>query len=74
MSKIELSEKEKEVIQEHLNGKIHAFTATPEQQELLTSVIHKADALMDELDAWDDDYTDLILWFWNKYQDLQEVS
>jgi len=74
MSKIELSEKEKEVIQEHLNGKIHAFTATPEQQQLIMGVIDKADALMEELDAWDDDYTDLILWFWNKYQDQQKAA
>ena len=74
MSKIELSDKEKEVIQEHLNGKIHAYTATKEQQELIMGVIDKADALMNELDAWDDDYTDLIQWFWDKYQDQQKVA
>ena len=68
MSKIELSEKEIEVINAQLNGEIDGWTATDEQQKLLTGVINKAEALMDELNAYDDDFDDLIKWFWDKYQ------
>jgi len=68
MSKIELSEKEIEVIKAQLNGEIDGWTATDEQQKLLTGVISKAEALMDELNAYDDDFDDLIKWFWDKYQ------
>lgn len=68
MSKIELSEKEIEVINAQLNGEIDGWTATDEQQKLLTGVISKAEALMDELNAYDDDFDDLIKWFWDKYQ------
>lgn len=71
MKKIELSEQEIQVIKDQLDGKISAFTATPEQQQLLMGVIDKADALMEELDAYDDDYSDLIAWFWGKYQAQQ---
>lgn len=71
MNKIELSEQEIQVIKDQLDGKISAFTATPEQQQLLMGVIDKADALMEELDAYDDDYSDLIAWFWEKYQAQQ---
>ena len=39
MSKIELSEKEIEVIKAQLNGEIDGWTATDEQQKLLTGVI-----------------------------------
>ncbi len=68
MSKIELSEKEIEVINAQLNGEIDGWTATDEQQKLLTGVINKAEALMDELNAYDDDFDDLIKWFWDKYK------
>ena len=68
MSKIELSEKEIEVINAQLNGDIDGWTATDEQQKLLTGVINKAEALMDELNAYDDDFDDLIKWLWDKYQ------
>lgn len=68
MSKIELSEKEIEVINAQLNGDIDGWTATDEQQKLLTGVVSKAEALMDELNAYDDDFDDLIKWLWDKYQ------
>jgi len=68
MDKIELSEKEIQVIKDQLNGDIDGWTATEEQQKLLTGVINKAEALMDELNAYDDDFDDLIQWFWDKYQ------
>ena len=68
MKKIELTEKEIEVIHQQLNGEIEVHSATEEQQRLLMGVIDKADALMEELDAYDELNGDLILWFWKKYQ------
>lgn len=73
MKKIELSEQEKEVIRQQLNGEFDGWTATEEQQKLMTQVIHKAEDLLEELDEYDTMGDDLILWFWNKYQ-AQEAA
>lgn len=73
MKRIELTEQEIQVIKAQLNGEIGAFTATPEQQQLLMGVIDKAEALLDELDAYDEMGDDMIKWYWEKYQS-QNVS
>lgn len=75
MTKIELSADEVKVIEQQLNGEIEMWTATDEQQELLTSVIDKASALMREMDAYDDldNYMKdgLVGWFYDKYKAQQ---
>ena len=71
MKKIELTEKEIEVIRQQLNGEIEVHSATEEQQQLLMGVIDKANALLDEEDAYDEleaQGNDLIDWYWKKYQ------
>ena len=73
MKRIELSEQEKEVIRQQLNGEFDGWTATEEQQKLMTQVIHKAEDLLEELDEYDTMGDDLIQWFWNKYQ-AQEAA
>lgn len=77
MSKIELSADEIKVIYQQLNGEIEIYNATDEQQRLLSSVIDKADALLDETDAYDEleeQGNDLVQWFWNKYQEQQKQA
>lgn len=71
MSKIELSADEIQVIQQQLNGEIEVWEATDEQKALLTSVTDKAEALLDELDAYESMGDDLVAWFWNKYQEQE---
>ena len=66
MKKIELSADEIKVIRQQLNGEIEVWNATDEQQKHLTSVIHKAEALDEELGY--EEYDDMIAWFWEKYQ------
>ena len=71
MKKIVLTEKEIEVIQQQLNGEIEVHSATEEQQQLLMGVIDKANALLDEEDAYEEleaQGNDLIDWYWKKYQ------
>lgn len=71
MKKIVLTEKEIEVIQQQLNGEIEVHSATEEQKQLLMGVIDKANALLDEEDAYDEleaQGNDLIDWYWKKYQ------
>lgn len=71
MKKIELTEKEIEVIRQQLNGEIEVHSATEEQQQLLMGVIDKANDLLDEEDAYDEleaQGNDLIDWYWKKYQ------
>lgn len=69
MTKIELTADEIKVIQQQLNGEIEVWNATDEQQKNLTSVIHKAEALDEELGY--EEYTDMIAWFWGKYQEQE---
>ena len=71
MKKIELTEKEIEVIRQQLNGEIEVHSATEEQQQLLMGVIDKANDLLDEEDAYDEleaQGNDLIDWYWKKFQ------
>ena len=78
MKKIELSADEIKIIKQQLNGEIEVWNATDEQQKLLTGVIDKAEALMDELDAYDDldNYMEggLGAWFYDKYKAQEEQA
>lgn len=77
MNKIELSAEEIKVINQQLNGEIEVWNATDEQQKVLTGVINKAEALMEEQDAYDDldNYMEggLIAWFYDKYKAQEQA-
>lgn len=76
MTKIELTELQKALIQKQLNEEYDPFMASEEEQEAFNDVIDKAEALSDELDAVDDyidNYNgDMIAWFWTKYQEQEK--
>ena len=72
MEKIVLTEKEKEVIDLFLAEKVDIETvATDEQKELLMGVTDRAEALMEELNAYDELDDNLIKWYYNKYKAQQ---
>lgn len=71
MGKIELTEKQKELIQSQLDGTYSPFTSSEEDQIAFNDVIEKAETLCDELDAYDEMGEDLMEWFWGKYQDQE---
>ena len=66
MKKIELSADEIKVIKQQLNGEIEVWNATDYQKKHLMSVIHKAEALDEELGY--EEFDDMIQWFWDKYK------
>lgn len=69
MEKIVLTEKEIEVIDLFLAEKIDIETvATDEQKELLMGVTDRAEALMEELNAYDELDDNLIKWYYDKYK------
>lgn len=68
MTKIELTKEEIEVIELQLAEKIDIETATEDQKVLLMGVIDRAEALMDELNAYDELDDDLIKWYYDKYK------
>ena len=72
MKKIELSADEIKVIKQQLNGEIEVWNATDYQKKHLTSVIHKAEALDEELGY--EEFDDMIQWFYNKYQAQESAS
>ena len=74
MKKIELTDVELKVLQQDVNGEFSDFDATEEELRAMVSVIKKADALVRELDAYEEEGDDLILWYWNKYLAQQEES
>ena len=73
MTKIELTHDEVMVIKKQLSGSLTAFNATEREQNLMCSVVDKAEALMEELEAYDESGDDLIQWFYNKYKEQQEA-
>lgn len=74
MEKIVLTDEQKQVIQEQLDGKIEVHSATDEQQRLLMQVIKMAEARLDEYPEDYDFGSDLIAWFWNEYQTQEKES
>lgn len=72
MRKIELNEKQIQVIKDQLNGKIEVWNATEEQQKLLTEVIDMADDLLDTMPEDYDFGDDLIKWFYDMYKRQDE--
>lgn len=76
MEKIELTADEIKVIKQQLNGEIEVWNADDYQQKHLTSVIDKANDLLDEEDAYDEleaQGNDLIDWYWKKYQEQENA-
>lgn len=68
MTRIELSESEIKVIEKQLDGTFDQFDCTEEEQKAMTSVIDKAYALMEELDAYEESGDDVVAWFYEKYK------
>ena len=67
--KIILTDEEKQVIENQLNGGVGYDPETEEEKRIMSAVIDKADALMRKLDAWDELDGDLIGWYYNKYKE-----
>lgn len=74
MSRIELSNDEIKIIEKQLSGEFDQFESSEEEQKLMMSVIDKANALMEELDAYEESGDDVIKWFYDKYKQQQTVG
>lgn len=68
MRKIELSKEEIEMIKRYERDEYFHDTMTEEQREIFGCVIDKAEALEEELDAYEESRSDLIRWFYAKYK------
>ncbi len=68
-TKIELTEREIEVIQMQLAGKLELFTGQDEEMKIICDIVGRAEKLMKELDAYDESGDDLIEWYYNKYKE-----
>lgn len=66
-SKIVITDKEKQVIEKHLNGELNAFFLEDRERELIDKVIDDAEKLMKEQNAYDEIDNSLIAWYYNKY-------
>lgn len=73
MTKIELTDDEIRIIEKQLSGELTSFNATEEEQIIMCSVVDKAEALMHELEAYEESGDDLIQWFYDKYK-AQEAA
>ena len=73
MGKIELTDGEIKVIEMQVNGKFDPFDATDEEQLAMNSVMDKANALMDELEAWEESGDDVVKWFYDKFKEQQSA-
>lgn len=70
MRQIELTEREIEIIEKQISRKIGMWSDA-ETKSILIGVIHKAETLMHELEAYEESGDDLIKWFYNKYKAQQ---
>ena len=68
---IELSKEEIAVIEKQIKGGIGFEFEDEHEKELMMGVVDKADALIHELDAFDELGDSLIEWYYNKYKAQQ---
>ena len=73
MKQIELTPLELSMLERDLRGEFFPPEQTDEENQALARVIEKADALMEELDAYDELGNSLMQWFYDKYQ-AQEAN
>lgn len=68
MKKIELTTAEINVIKRYKEGEINVYSPeNDEDRETLQGIIHKAE---DDLDDYpDDEFDDLVLWYYDKFQE-----
>ena len=66
-----LTDEEKNIIEKQLNKKLNPFFMEDREREVIDKVIDDANALMLELDAYDELDGDLIAWYYNKYKAQQ---
>ena len=66
--KIILTDEEKAVIEKQLKGELNAFFMEDREREIIDKVIDDANALMTELDAFDELGDDLVKWYYDKYK------
>lgn len=74
METINLTELELKVLEQDVKNEFSDFDATEDELRAMVRVIHKAEALMEELDAYDELDESLLLWFYNKYKVQQTAT
>lgn len=74
MTKIELTDLQRLLIQKQLKGEYSPFFASEEEQKAYNEVIDKAEDLMHELNAYDELGDSLIEWFYNKYKAQEGIA
>ena len=72
--KITLTELELEVMKKDIAGEFFPPEATDEERKAMASVIDKADAYCEELDAYDEIGESLMVWFLNQYEAQQAAD
>ena len=73
MTRIELSNDEIKIIEKQLSGEFDQFDSTEDEQRLMMGVIDKANALMEELDAYEESGDDVIKWFYDKFKEQKNI-
>lgn len=68
MKPIELTEEQVQVIEDQLAGRFDFYTISERQRDVLSCIIDDAEALMRELNAYDELGDDLIKWYYDKYK------
>ena len=66
--KIILTDEEKAVIEKQLKGELNTFFMEDREREIIDKVIDDANALMTELDAFDEMGDDLVKGYYDKYK------
>lgn len=72
--KITLTELELTVLKKDIAGEFFPPEATEEERKALASVIDKADAYCEKLDAYEEIGESLMVWFLNQYEAQQTAG
>lgn len=70
--RIQLTELELKVLKQDIAGEFFSEEATDEERKAMASVLDKADAYCEALDAYDEIGISLMEWFLEKYEEQEK--
>lgn len=69
-----MNAKEIDVLKRQIRGEIDGWMAPPEELEIIAKAVKNAEALLAELDAYDEVGQSLMAWYYRKYREQQAAK
>ena len=69
-----MSAKDVDVLMRQIRGEIDGWMVSDEERDIIIKIVNDAEALMAELDAYDELGQSLMAWYYRKYREQQAAK